>query len=40
MGACFDCLVNIDGMANRQACMTPVRDGMVVQMQHGRRRGQ
>lgn len=29
MGACYDCLVQIDG-ATVQACMTPVRDGMVV----------
>jgi len=31
MGVCFDCLVTIDGMANRQACLVQVRDGMVVQ---------
>jgi predicted molibdopterin-dependent oxidoreductase YjgC len=37
MGTCFDCLVNVDGVANRQACMTPVRSGMQVQSQHGRR---
>jgi predicted molibdopterin-dependent oxidoreductase YjgC len=37
MGVCFDCLVEIDGEANRQACMTPVRDGMRVQRQRGAR---
>lgn len=37
MGVCFDCLVQIDGEANRQACLVPVRDGMVVQPQSGRR---
>jgi sarcosine oxidase subunit alpha len=37
MGVCFDCLVVIDGVGNRQACLTPVRDGMVVERQHGRR---
>jgi predicted molibdopterin-dependent oxidoreductase YjgC len=37
MGACFDCLVVIDGVANRQACMTSVREGMKVQTQHGRK---
>lgn len=37
MGVCFDCLVQIDGEANRQACMVPVRDGMDVQPQAGRR---
>ncbi len=35
MGVCFDCLVEIDGMANRQACMTEVREGMRVNRQHG-----
>ncbi len=35
MGVCFDCLVKIDGIANRQACMTEVREGMRVNRQHG-----
>lgn len=35
MGACFECLVTIDGQPNRQACMTEIRDGMVVQRQNG-----
>ncbi len=29
MGACFDCLVQIDGV-KVQACMTPVSEGLVV----------
>lgn len=29
MGACFECLVEIDGIT-RQACMVQVRDGLVV----------
>lgn len=33
MGACFDCLVEIDG-ATRQACMTPVADGLEVRRAH------
>lgn len=37
MGVCFDCLVTIDGQPNRQACMTPVREGMVVLRQRGAR---
>ncbi len=37
MGACFDCLVTIDGMGNRQACMTPVRNGMRIETQRGKR---
>lgn len=35
MGVCFDCLVEIDGVANRQACMVEVRDGMRVNIQQG-----
>ena len=30
MGACYDCLMEIDGMPNRQACMTEAIDGLVV----------
>jgi predicted molibdopterin-dependent oxidoreductase YjgC len=37
MGVCFDCLVEIDGAGSRQACMTPVRDGMVIRRQRGAR---
>jgi predicted molibdopterin-dependent oxidoreductase YjgC len=35
MGVCFDCLVEVDGEANRQACMTPVAAGMTVRRQRG-----
>jgi len=35
MGACYDCMVVIDGQPNRQACMTAVADGMVVTLQKG-----
>ena len=35
MGICFECLVEIDGVANRQACMVEVRDGMRVKRQCG-----
>lgn len=38
MGVCFDCLVEVDGHPNTQACMTPVRGGMVVNRQKGLRR--
>ena len=30
MGACFDCLVTIDGRSNVQACMVQVEAGMRV----------
>ena len=33
MGACFDCLVVIDGVGNQQACTTMVRAGMIVERQ-------
>lgn len=29
MGACFDCLVEIEGMS-KQACMLTVQEGMVI----------
>jgi predicted molibdopterin-dependent oxidoreductase YjgC len=35
MGVCFDCLVEIDGVANRQACMVTVADGMEIRRQRG-----
>lgn len=35
MGICFDCLVVIDGEPNQQACMTYVREGMLIKRQHG-----
>ena len=37
MGVCFDCLVTIDGVGNRQACLLRVREGMRVDVQHGKR---
>lgn len=30
MGACFECLVRINGVANRQACMTELEPDMDV----------
>jgi predicted molibdopterin-dependent oxidoreductase YjgC len=37
MGVCFECLVEVDGVPNVQACMTSVREGMTVRRQHGAR---
>jgi len=37
MGVCYDCLVEIDGAPNQQACMTLACDGMVVARQPGAR---
>jgi D-hydroxyproline dehydrogenase subunit gamma len=36
MGVCFDCLMTIDGVPSRQACLEPVRDGMRIERQDGR----
>jgi predicted molibdopterin-dependent oxidoreductase YjgC len=40
MGVCFECLVEVDGRANVQACMVPVREGMQVRLQRGARRAE
>ncbi len=37
MGVCFECLMEIDGIGNRQACLTPVVEGMQVRRQRGAR---
>ena len=36
MGVCFECLMTIDGQPNRQACLVPVQDGMIVEVQSAR----
>ncbi len=38
MGVCFDCLMEIDGVGSRQACMVPAQDGMRISTQRGARR--
>ena len=38
MGVCFDCLVEVDGVPNVQACMTRVCDGMRVRAMSGKAR--
>jgi predicted molibdopterin-dependent oxidoreductase YjgC len=39
MGVCFECLVEIDGQKNQQACFVRVRSGMTIRRQfpHGER---
>lgn len=37
MGVCFECLVEVDGMPNQQACMSEVKAGMKVRLQVGAR---
>ncbi|MEO3715640.1 (2Fe-2S)-binding protein [Roseateles flavus] len=37
MGTCFECLVELDGQPNVQACMVTVAPGMRVRLQAGAR---
>ncbi|MCL4764941.1 MAG: (2Fe-2S)-binding protein [Hyphomicrobiaceae bacterium] len=37
MGVCFECLVTVDGVGNRQGCLVPVREGMLIETQRGER---
>ena len=37
MGVCFECLAEVDGVASTQTCLTPVKAGMRVARQQGRR---
>lgn len=38
MGTCFECLVEIDGIPNRQACQVKLTKGMQVCLQRGARK--
>lgn len=38
MGACFECLAEVNGVASVQTCLQPVCDGMRVMRQTGRRK--
>jgi predicted molibdopterin-dependent oxidoreductase YjgC len=35
IGYCSDCLMVVDGVPNTRTCITPVKDGMRVEMQQG-----
>lgn len=37
MGACFECLAEVDGRANVLTCMTPVEEGTQIRRQDGAR---
>jgi predicted molibdopterin-dependent oxidoreductase YjgC len=37
MGACFECLVEIDGVPSRKSCLVTVQDGMRIHSQEGAR---
>ena len=32
MGVCFECRVTVDGIPDVQSCVTPVREGMTVNL--------
>jgi predicted molibdopterin-dependent oxidoreductase YjgC len=36
IGRCTDCVMVVDGMPNVRTCVTPVRDGMEVEVLEGR----
>lgn len=38
MGTCFECLVEIDGIPNQQACQVTLTEGMSVCLQRGARK--
>lgn len=35
IGRCTDCTMIVDGIPNVRTCVTPVKDGMVIQTQYG-----
>jgi predicted molibdopterin-dependent oxidoreductase YjgC len=35
MGVCFECLVTVNGIPDQQACMLPVKPGMVIRTAGG-----
>lgn len=37
MGVCFECLLEIDGVPNRQSCLVEVAPGMKLRTQEGAR---
>ncbi|WP_349598115.1 (2Fe-2S)-binding protein [Thalassospira sp. NFXS8] len=37
MGVCFECLAVVDGVSSVQGCLTPLKNGMRIERQRGRR---
>lgn len=35
IGRCTDCVMTVDGVPNVRTCVTPVKDGMVIETQKG-----
>ena len=40
LGRCTDCVMIVNGQPNVRTCVTPARNGMVIQTQVGRRGGE
>jgi predicted molibdopterin-dependent oxidoreductase YjgC len=36
LGRCSSCLMKVDGVSNIMVCITPLREGMIVETQTGR----
>ncbi len=39
MGVCYECLVEVDGIPNRQSCQITVQEGMQIRRQIGTAKG-
>ncbi len=37
MGTCYECLVTVDGVVDQRACITPVHQGMRIELDRGGR---
>lgn len=35
IGKCTDCIMMVDGIPNVRTCITPVKEGMCIETQHG-----
>ena len=35
IGRCSDCFMIVDGIPNTRTCVTPIKEGMRIQTQHG-----
>ena len=35
IGRCTDCVMTVDGVSNVRTCVTPVKDGMIINTQKG-----
>ena len=35
IGCCTDCIMTVDGQPNVRTCVTPVRNGMIIETQEG-----